>query len=238
MIAEPYPGVVEPEELSWQKHYRIVPSRFPPVNLFERLVDPELMDALFYLESLTNDRLRQEAGDISRVPDEDRVSGPGATPVMAAFTHTGRESRFSDGSYGAYYAGNSIDTAIEETRYHRETFLRYTHEDPGEIDMRVYIGRVQRPLHDIRSHDFDFLHEPDNWNPSQAFGAILRGDGSWGIVYRSVRHLGGECIAALRPPAVSIPKQGLHLCYVWDGEGISSVLEKKLLRTGGSKPQF
>lgn len=150
MIADPYPDTVTPNDLTWQTQYRVVPSRFPPVNVFEDLVDPELMEEVFYLEGLTNERLRQEAGDISLVPVEDRVSGTGATPVMAAFTHIGNESRFSDGSFGVYYAASSIETAIEETRYHRTVFLRYTHEEPGEIDMRVYVGEILQPFHDIR----------------------------------------------------------------------------------------
>src|SRR5699024_7156076 len=126
------------------RQYRIISSRFPPIELFEGLVTPERMGALFELEALTNDRLRQQAGQLHLVKPADRISAPGASVIMAAFTHvsTQRQSRFSDGSYGVYYAGRSLDTAIRETRYHRERFLAATHEAPGEIDMRSYIGRV------------------------------------------------------------------------------------------------
>ena len=48
----------------------------------------------------------------------------------------------------------------------------------------------------------------------------------WGIVYNSVRHQGGQCIAALRPPTVSIPVQGSLLEYAWDGNRVISVCEK------------
>ena len=73
--------------IEWQPCYRIIPSRFPPIDLFERIAPPEDWEALIALESLTNDRIRQEVGDISLVPVEERVSGPGASVVMAAFTH-------------------------------------------------------------------------------------------------------------------------------------------------------
>ena len=33
--------------------YRIIPTRFPPINFFERYTPPELMDAAFEIESLT-----------------------------------------------------------------------------------------------------------------------------------------------------------------------------------------
>ncbi len=218
-------------ELDWPHQYRIIPSEYPPINFFERLVDADLMDELYYIESLTNDRLRDEAGDIALVPREDRVTGPGSSPVMAAFTHISPNcpSRFSDGSYGVYYAAKTLETAIEETKRSRARFLSYTQEDAGEVAMRVYIGEVIKPLHDIRGDGYAQLHNPDDWTPSQTFGQEMKTINSWGIVYRSVRAPGGECIAALRPPAVSIPKQGPHLSYVWDGEKIVNVYRKTLI---------
>ena len=219
-------------ELDWEHHYRVIPSEYPPINFFEQLVAPELMDALYYIESLINDRLRDETGDIVLVPTEDRISGPGSSPVMAAFTHISPDcpSRFSDGSYGVYYGSKTLDTAIEETKFHRAAFLAHTREDPGEIDMRVYIGEITKPVHDIRGDGYEALHLPDDWGPSQVFGHSLREGKSWGIVYRSVRDPGGECIAVLRPPAVTIPRQGPHLSYVWNGTSIVNVYEKRLLQ--------
>jgi hypothetical protein len=217
-------------ELDWEHQYRIVSSEFPPINFFETLVEPGLMEELFYLEGLTNDRLRDEVGAIALVDPEDRVSGPGSSPVMAAFTHIGVASRFSDGSFGVYYAARSLRTAIEETKFHRARFLGYTQESAGEIDLRVYVGEVAKPLHDIRGADYGHLHDPNDWRPSQAFGLDMRAVRSWGLVYRSVRDPGGECIAALRPPAVTIPRQGPHLSYVWDGTRIVRVYQKTLIQ--------
>ena len=81
-------------------------------------------------------RLRHRAARQPRIRDEiapragaaeERVSGPGATPVMAAFTHLNPGgSRFSDGSYGVYYAAHSLETAIAEVSHHRAIFLRRT----------------------------------------------------------------------------------------------------------------
>jgi len=212
--------------LRWPKIYRIVPTKFPPINFFERIVAPEQMEAAWYLESLTNDRLRDETGDITLVPKTERVSGPGASVVMAAFTHIGLPSRFSDGSYGVYYAAHSLETSVRETAFHRGRFLAATEEKPGEIDMRVYVGRVRQPLKDVRGANYKELHDPDNYTNSQAFGKRLRESGDWGLIFRSVRHERGECIAAFRPQAVSVPMQGSALAYVWDGKRISRVYEK------------
>jgi len=219
-------------ELDWEHQYRIISSEFPPIDFFEDLVEPNLMDDLYYIESLTNDRLRDEIGEIALVSVEDRISGPGSSPVMAAFTHISKDSpsRFSDGSYGIYYAARTQETAIEETKFRRAKFLSNTNEDPGEIDMRVYIGEIAKPMHNIQSDKYSDLHDPDDWKPSQSFGQYLKEINSWGIVYNSVQDPCGECIAALRPPSITIPHQGPHLSYVWDGTCISNIYEKRLIK--------
>ena len=66
----------------WEKLYRLVPSHFPPINLFEEVASPAELDIVFALESLTNDRLRQQAGDLALVPLEDRISGPGSLSLI------------------------------------------------------------------------------------------------------------------------------------------------------------
>jgi len=212
-------------DLNGQKQFRIIPSVYPPVNFFEDLVDPAEMETLWEIESLTNERLRQEAGDIFLVSTEDRVSGPGSSVIMAAFTHLSKPTRFSDGSYGVYYAGFSRETAIRETVYHRESFLKATNEGPSEVTMRLYEGMILKPLHDIREKKFGGLHDPDSYFESQAFGRTSRKQNAWGLVYNSVRHHGGTCMAAFRPPAISIPKQISHLKYLWNGEKITEVLD-------------
>jgi hypothetical protein len=220
------PAAIMPD---WHKQFRIIPSKFPPINFFEKLVSSDQMTEIFYLESLTNDRLREEVGDISLVRPEDRVCGKGASIVMAAFTHIGKNSRFTDGSYGVYYAARDLKTAVIETVFWREKFLSYTNEPSGEIDMRVYIGEILKPLHDIRSDQFQHLHDPDNYLPAQSYALKLRNLGSFGLLYNSVRDKGGQCMAALRPSAISIPRQSKHLAYVWDGTKISRVVEKSEL---------
>ena len=87
--------------LAWTPAFRVIPTRFPAVNLFDRVASPEDFDALYALEAMTNDRVRTEVGDLDLVPREERRFGPGYGPIMAALTHLNLQgSRFSDGSYG------------------------------------------------------------------------------------------------------------------------------------------
>ena len=212
------------------KCYRIIATRYPPVAIFEELVPPRMLEAAWALEARTNPRLRELAGDLQRVAPQDRVTGPGAGVVMAAFTHTGRPSRFSDGSYGVYYAGRRLETAIRETVHHRELIARDAGLAPDRFSMRSWTAELRKPLHDIRGRGFEPLHDdaprPADHPLAQAFGRRMRQQMSWGLLYNSVRHAGGECIAALRPPAVSLPTQGEHLVYEWDGERITEVYER------------
>jgi hypothetical protein len=198
--------------------------------LFDAVADPADLEAVFQIEAMTNDRLRDEVGDITLVQPEDRVSGPGTTPIMAAFTHLNPEGdRFTDGSYGVFYASLTIDTAVAETRHHRVRFLAATDEPAQELDMRVYAVDLEAELHDIRGmlESHPVYYHPTSYAMSQDLAARLREGGSNGIAYLSVRHEGGECVAVFRPRLLSNCRQERHLCYVWDGQTIATIYEKK-----------
>jgi hypothetical protein len=219
--------------LVWTPTWRAVPSRFPPIQLFERVADPADLEAVFAVEALTNDRLRAEVGELWRVPPEERVTGPGAGYVMAAFTHVAPGGgRFTDGTFGAYYAARALETAVAETTYHRGRFLAATREPPMELDVRVLVADLDAELHDVRGTGDvrPELYRGDDYGPPQALARRLREGGSAGIAYDSVRHAGGECVAVFRPRALGPCRQGKHLTYVWDGTAISFVYEKKRFR--------
>lgn len=208
------------------KTYRMIPSHFPPIALFENLLDPQKLDAAYALESLTNDRIQQEVGNIHLVQKEDRMVGAGSSAIMAAFTHAGAASRFSNGSYGVYYAGLSLETAIRESMHSRARFLSATNESAQILTMRCYQAKVSARLVDVR-HD-EKTHDPIDLSYPQALGQTLKHQNELGILYASVRHNGGECIAALRPTAITPPAiQTGHYQYYWNGHTIESVSEVK-----------
>jgi hypothetical protein len=137
--------------VDWPQAWRIIASRYPPIQLFERLTnDPAIWDALIELEQRTNPRVRDEIGDIALVAPEDRVTGAGASYVMASFTHLNpKGSRFSDGSYGVYYAASTLETAVAETVFHFEEFARDSNDPPRNEDMRVLVGSIQNDFEDV-----------------------------------------------------------------------------------------
>lgn len=223
---------IDVAKVVWRPSWRIIPSRFPPIHLFERVADPEDWEAIIAIEALTNPRLRQEVGEISLVPVEERISGPGTSVIMAAFTHLNPAgSRFTDGSYGVFYTSPNIETAIAETKYHRERFMRATNEEPIHLDMRVYLTDLEAELHDIRGQQSSnaLVYHSESYAASQHLARTLRDAGSNGIVYSSVRRKDSECAAIFRPRVLSNCRQERHLSYVWDGAQIRDVYEKKAL---------
>jgi hypothetical protein len=144
---------------------------------------------------------------------------------MAAFTHLNPEgSRFSNGSYGVLYVSSTTETAIRETVFHRERFLRRTREPALQIQMRRYVTTIDRRLHDIRA-GFPEIHDPRDYSASQRLAGELRAAGADGVVYDSVRNRGGQCAAVFWPDCVSPFAQATHYTYAWDGSSITNVIE-------------
>jgi hypothetical protein len=210
----------------WRHAYRIIPTRYPPIALFERVGDPAQWEVLAEIESLTNPRVRDELGAIRLVPIEERVSGPGASWVMAPFVHR-QASRFSNGSHGVYYAALRRATAIAETRFHMARFYAATDEAPMDVEMRVLDANLDARLHDLRQGGSKWLSvlDPDDCGAANALGARLRAAGSRGVVYPSVRDPGGHCAGLFRATAVGRPETVGVLSYHWDGKSVARVFD-------------
>lgn len=211
--------------VDWPQAWRVISTRYPPINLFERLTpDPAVWEALIALEQLTNPRLRDEIGEIALVPPEERITGPGASYVMASFTHLNpKGSRFSDGGFGVYYAAGALETAIAETVFHFEVFARDSADPPRSEDFRVLVGTVAADFEDVArlpEAEKRMILDRRSYAASQAFARQLRAEGANGVVYPSVRHETGECIGAFRPRAVGLPSQERHLKYRWNGSRV------------------
>jgi len=209
-------------DVPWSPSYRLVHSRFPPVSLFDACESEEELAIVAEIQGFTKDRIQQELGRIHLVPEGDRLFGHGTTPVMAAFCYVSPvPTRFTDGSFGVYYAADSLDGAVAEVSHHLTRFMVATQEPRTLFTLRCYSAAIARPLVDVRG--LAWVHEPDAYARPQALAARLRQEGAWGLRYSSVRHPGGECVAVLRPPAVKTPVvQHTHVHLVWDGAQVAS----------------
>lgn len=220
----------------WTGARRIIRSTFPPIDLFEDIAAPEDWPLLIAAEQKTNPQLMPGLGALDLVPPKRRVGGPGATFLMAPFTHvsTDRTSRFSRGTYGVLYAGNRFETALLETMHHHARFMARTHERPGwTSQFRELILGVDARLHDLRGKPaWNAALDPDSYTEGQRLSESLRVSGSDGLVYPSPRDRAGECIGLFYPDLVTKVTQGRHLDYHWNGTRID------LYRDAGNREIF
>lgn len=210
----------------WRNTARLVPSRFPVVGLFDGVAAAEDLDAVFELEGWTNDRISAELGVIQCVPRDEWVVGrPMASVIMAAYCHPRPGGgRFSGDDRGAWYAGRSIETALAESIYHRSRELAEVGAFESRLQMRVYLSDFSTRFHDLRGASAPVeLYDPLDYTISQRFARQLLAAGSQGVVYRSVRHAGGECVACFRPGLVKNVRVGGHYEFRWEGTPQPSV---------------
>jgi hypothetical protein len=212
-------------KVDWAGAVRIIRSLFPPIDLFEDIADPADWPLIISAEQKTNPRLMETIGNLDLVPPDRRVSGPGASFLMAPFVHVSpdRPNRFSNGTFGVLYAGNMFEVALFETVHHHAQFMSSTGERPGwTSQFREILLEVHASLHDLRDPDpaHSAAFEPDNYSAGQLLGAHLQATGAEGLVYKSVRFPDGECVGLFYPDLATNPVQGRHLDYHWNGKSV------------------
>lgn len=219
------PGTLATTRVKWEGAVRIIRSRFPPIDLFEDIADPADWPLLIAAEQKTNPRLMEGIGNLDLVPPERRVAGPGASYLMAPFTHVSvdRPRRFSRGLYGVLYAANRFETALLETVHHHAAFMARTNEAPGwTSQFRALSMSVSATLHDLMARREEAADElrMDDYEAAQGLGQSLKAAGSEGLIYPSVRDPEGDCVALFFPDLARHPVQTRHFDYHWDGQRV------------------
>jgi len=195
--------------------HRLIPSRYTDrdESVLARLTgDPDELKDLFELEGATNDRLLGEAGLLPGITVRELVFGLAYFHIVnAAFTHakpTG--SRYNGPDRGAWYAAFSRETAGVEVAFHKAEELREINWQEKETFLYAdFLADFRGEFHDIRGDSrFATCLDPNSYATSQKLAGELLDKGSAGLVYPSVRHSGGTCIACLRPALVNNVRKG------------------------------
>ena len=192
--------------------HRLIPSRFPPIGLFDTVATAADLSAVMELVGWTNDRL--VAHRLGRLHQTEWVYGrPNASIVMASFLHVSPMGmRFNGPELGAWYAAAEVRTAIIEVAHH----LRREAVDRAvprlERTYRAYTCTLAGSHLDITGQQAarSELYRPDSYAGSQPFGEAVRAAGGAGILYDSLRHLGGVNVVTYRPPNVLDVVQSEH----------------------------
>lgn len=183
---------------------------------------PAQLEHLFQLDDATNARLEGEANLLPGITVHELVFGvPNYHIVNASFTHAGPEgSRFSGADRGAWYAGFALKTAQVEVAFHYAEGLReVSWREEEKIVYREYMADFRAEFHDLRGRDTQSAYEkylsPASYKASQQLGRRLVDAGSAGLVYPSVRHAGGTCVACFRPALVGNVRQGALVTFTF-----------------------
>jgi RES domain-containing protein len=204
--------------------HRLIPTRYSESGtVLEAVADDEQMLAdAARLDAATNERVQGELYGLSGISNFELVYGiPNAHIIRAAFLHPGPwGSRFNDTTRGAWYAAKKIETSIAEVAYHKAKRLSeivvpgLPQERPDE-EVSTYDdwqADFHGPFHALEpaeeySECLQAEPVPQCYMQSQLLARQLLARKSNGIIYSSVRHKGGICVACFRPALVYAPRR-------------------------------
>lgn len=174
------------------------------------------------LDAATNERIQGESYGLSGISQFELVYGiPNSHIIRASFLHPGPfGSRFNDTTRGAWYAAEVVETSVAEVAYHKakrlgemvvpESASGHPAEETSSYD--DWQADFHAPFHSLEPPEefADCLRPepvPQCYLPSQILARRLLAEQSNGIVYPSVRHEGGRCLACFRPALIHRPRR-------------------------------
>lgn len=196
--------------------FRLIPSRFPPVSVYEGLVANDRLEALVEVENATNPRLQSEKRLRAAYPDpaEPKLQNWNLAP----FKYLNPEgTRFFDPTRPALELADNRQTALAISVARRHAFLSRTSEAPIGLDMRMFKTPVKGRFLDFRSHPMELPREA-RWK----LGAAVALDAD-GVIYHPPERPSATCFAVLRGDILGRTLQTVHYRFVWNGARISKL---------------
>jgi RES domain len=215
--------------------HRLVLSRHLPQGdsvLVPISDDDAHLQAIFELDAATNDRLLAGQRLLPGIGLEELVFAvPHAAVVNAAFCHPHPlGSRFNGPNRGAWYAAFVLETAQAEVGFHKSVQLAEIGRFEDTVTYDDYLADFSASFHDLRSvftrraagersapSRIRAYLDPDSYLESQVLAEALLDAESLGVIYPSVRHAGGTCVACFRPALVTNVRRGNTYRFTWDG---------------------
>jgi hypothetical protein len=198
--------------VDWRKTHRLIVATYVDQEepFFTALAaDEDDVAALTELAGATNLRLAAQLGQLPAGigPDELLFAVPYSKIVNAAYAYPSPGgSRFSDNTRGAWYAAQSVRTSLAEVTYHRTLLLAETNWWVDTVDYQDFLADIASDqFADLTDNDRRSVTclDRDSYVAGQVLGMQLLDAGWSGVVYPSVRQVGGVNIACFRPALVS-----------------------------------
>lgn len=175
------------------------------------------------IEGATSARLNAEARGRSGLASAELVHGvPHARFINASFAYAKprQPMRFSSAERGAWYAALAVETCLAEVGHHLTLALADAGDFNAVVDYGEMLASIAGLFADLRAVPAHASLDPDpaiGYPAGNAVAAAAIAGGHVGIIYPSVRHPGGTCIAALWPNAVQSVVQGAMYRLTWAG---------------------
>lgn len=215
-----------------QTWYQLIPSRFPTIEVYERLGDADLQVAAKQLEARTNPRLAAIKTLESKPKPGDKAASQYQNWNHAPFAYKDpRGTHFLRETHGALELASDVETALAFALLRREEFLCSTSEVPMGLDMRMFTRRIAGKFSDLTKLD------P---NLSQAerrkIGHQLHDAGAAGVLFLRPGFGNRRFLAVFDGAMLGRAVQGAHYRFVWDGRTIKSIYDfssgSEILRSG------
>jgi len=198
--------------------HRIIPSRFPPVPLYERLGSPAIQAAAAAFEAVTNPRLRA----LERMAQESVTTTPGTGPQnwnMAPFEYANPEgTTFLNPAYKVLELVEGLTPALLVAVQRREDFLGGSHETAIDVEMRALVHKVKGRFADLTGIPFEG-DQAKRWK----LGAELYESDVQGIIFHRPDLPGVRAVTVFDQNALGRTVQADHFRFVWNGEGIQRI---------------
>lgn len=198
--------------------YNLIPSRFPPVPLYERLAS-ERSDKFDEIETLTNPRIREKQRLIQKNMAKDESCPSLQNWNHAPFAYSNPEgSRFFNPNINCLEASTDPQTALATSVRKRERFLQRTSEAPINLDMRMFSRKITGKFADARRLPMS-LGRVERWDLGYQIAKLAID----GVIFKSHLRPAGDCISVLKGQLLGKTVQGNHYRFVWDGEKIRAL---------------
>lgn len=196
--------------------YRLIPSRFPSVEVYAGLVANDRFAPLYALEAETNPRLQSRERVIATYGGEN-------SPQLQNWNHAPfryinpEGSRFFGPTRPALELAVDPQTALTRAVWKRELFLSRTKEAPIGIDMRM----LKTP---IDGHFADLTDLPKDLDEAgrRAAGARVSPDLA-GAAFLAPERDGALCLAVTDNSVLGATIQTVHYRFEWNGVRVAKL---------------
>lgn len=209
--------VGDSSRIPWVKDgFRLIPSRFPPVSVYEGLVADDRIESLVEVENLTNPRLqsaqRLKAASLGIPEDSPRLQNWNHAP----FAYSNPEgTRFFPPERPCLELSDSPQTALAVSVARRQAFMSQTNELAIGLDMRMLKTPVSAKLIDLRGYGTELSREE-----RLSIGTQIPRDAD-GILFRTPERPSATCVGILKTELLGRTLQTIHYRFEWNGTRIA-----------------